>query len=176
LSLAAALGLPLATRTGAPFPARGLILYLTFAVILATLVIQGGTLPALLRWLRVDGTDEIRHEEALARLRGADAALGRLDELRDRAPTALVDRLRDTYRLRSTRLAAGDVTGDCAPDEGAIYGWLRREALRAERDAVVRLRDTAAIGDDVLQTIEYELDVEALRLKAAYPTEPASGS
>jgi len=169
LSLAAALGLPIATRTGDPFPARGLILYLTFAVILATLVIQGGTLPALLRRLGASGTDETRREDTLARLSGADAALARLDQLRDRAPAPLIDRLRETYRLRSGRLAAGDATGDCAPDESAVYGWLRREALMAERDAVVRLRDTAAIGDDVLQTIEYELDVEALRLAAAYP-------
>jgi Co/Zn/Cd efflux system component len=50
------------------------------------------------------------------------------------------------------------------------YGWLRHEALTAERNAVTALGKAGAIGDDVLQTLEYELDVEALRLASAYPS------
>jgi Na+/H+ antiporter len=170
LSLAAALALPVATGTGAPFPARGLILYLTFAVILATLVVQGGTLPLVLRRLGArDGGDAAR-EEASARLRAADAALERLEQLRGRASDTLIGQLEDAYHARTRRLANGSATGDCEPDDGPSYGWLRHEALAAERAEIIALRDIGAIGDDVLQALEYELDVEALRLAAAYPT------
>jgi monovalent cation/hydrogen antiporter len=170
LSLAAALALPVATRDGGPFPARGLILYLTFAVILATLLVQGGTLPLMLRWLRIDDRGDAQREEATARLAAAGAALKRVGELRGQMPDALVDRLGESYQSRLTRLSEGSAIGECRPDEGQSYGWLRRQALAAERDAVIALRDTGVIGDDVLQTLEYELDVEALRLAAAYPS------
>jgi CPA1 family monovalent cation:H+ antiporter len=173
LSLAAALALPVATRDGSPFPARGLILYLTFAVILATLVVQGGTLPLMLRWLRVDNRDDAEREQATARLAAADAGLKRLEQLRGQTSDALVDRLRESYQLRLNRLSEGSAIGECRPDEGQSYGWLRRQALYAEREAVIALGDTGAIGDDVLQTLEYELDVEALRLAAAYPRKEA---
>jgi Na+/H+ antiporter len=169
LSLAAALALPEVTQTGAPFPARALILYLTFAVILVTLVFQGGTLPFVLRRLNVRDGGDAQREEASARLRAADAALEHLEQLRGRASDALLNRLIDGYRARTHRLSEGSDTGDCAPDEAYSYGWLRQEALTAEREEIIALRDIGAIGDDVLQTIEYELDVEALRLAAAYP-------
>lgn len=169
LSLAAALALPEVTQTGAPFPARALILYLTFSVILVTLVFQGGTLPFVLRRLDVRDGGDAHREETSARLRAADAALEHLEHLRGRAPDVLLNRLIDTYRARSHRLTEGSETGDCAPDEVPTYGWLRQEALTAERDEIIALRDIGAIGDDVLQVLEYELDVEALRLSAAYP-------
>ncbi len=173
LSLAAALALPVVTRVGAPFPARGLILYLTFAVILVTLVVQGGTLPLMLRCLRVDNRDDAEREEATARLAAADAGLKRLEQLRGQTSDALIDRLRESYQSRLSRLSEGSAIGECRPDEGQSYGWLRRQALAGEREAVIALGDAGAIGDDVLQTLEYELDVEALRLAAAYPREEA---
>jgi Na+/H+ antiporter len=169
LSLAAALALPVATQQGAPFPARALILYLTFAVILVTLVFQGGTLPLVLRQLGARDRGDAEREEASARLRAADAALERLEELRGHSSDALIDQLRESYRARSKRLADGSPTGDCEPDQGESYAWLKNEALTAERDEIIALRDIGAIGDDVLQALEYELDVDALRLAAAYP-------
>lgn len=170
LSLAAALALPVTTQNGAPFPARDLILYLTFAVILATLVFQGGTLPWLIHALGAGAHVDVRSEEASARVQAAIAALARLEQLRGRIPDALINRLRESYELRSHRLSAGSPIGECAPDEATTYGWLRQEALVAERNAVTTLGESGAIGDDVLQTLEYELDVEALRLSAAYPS------
>jgi Na+/H+ antiporter len=169
LSLAAALALPVTTQAGAPFPARGLILYLTFAVILTTLVLQGGTLPLLLRRLGPSGRGVAESEERNARLVAANAAEARLEELRGQAPDPLIDRVRESYHARAQRLGEGSATGECAVDEATMYGWLRREALAAERDATIALGDAGAIGEDVVQALEYELDVEALRLAAAYP-------
>ncbi|HEV2902716.1 MAG TPA: Na+/H+ antiporter, partial [Gaiellaceae bacterium] len=99
VSLAAALALPLTTDAGTAFPNRDLIVFLTFAVILGTLVVQGLTLPALIRWLELEDDGLAAKEEAKARIRAAEAALARLDELVDedwvRADT--VERLRGLY-------------------------------------------------------------------------------
>jgi hypothetical protein len=130
-------------------------------------------LPLLLRWLRVDNRDDAEREQATARLAAADAGLKRLGQLRGQTSDALIDRLRESYQSRLNRLSEGSAIGECRPDEGQSYGWLRRQALSAEREAVIALGDTGAIGDDVLQTLEYELDVEALRVAAAYPREEA---
>jgi CPA1 family monovalent cation:H+ antiporter len=81
VSLAAAMALPFATATGDPFPGRDLILFLTFVVILVTLVVQGLTLPPLIRWLKVQDDGAEQQEERDARLRANHAALARLDEL-----------------------------------------------------------------------------------------------
>ena len=105
VSLAAALALPLAPMRATPFPGRDLVLFLTFAVILVTLVGMGLTLPLVIRMLGLedDGLDE--REDARARIRAAEAALARLEELVDeewvRDDTA--ERLRGAYRFRTTR-------------------------------------------------------------------------
>ena len=79
-SLVIALALPLRTATGEPFPARELIIFLTFAVIFDTLVLQGLTLKPLLRWLRLQAGGELDDEEAHARRVAAEVGLRRLDE------------------------------------------------------------------------------------------------
>src|SRR5947207_1192081 len=81
VSLAAALALPLTTRAGAPFPHRDLIIFLTFCVILGTLVVKGLSLPALIRALKIEPDTSEEVEDAQARIRAAEAALARLDEL-----------------------------------------------------------------------------------------------
>lgn len=81
VSLAAALALPLVTDTGTSFPEHDLILFLTFCVILVTLVLQGLTLPILIRWLKVVGDGGTEREEMEGRLRAAEAAMARIEEL-----------------------------------------------------------------------------------------------
>src|SRR5919201_560698 len=81
VSLAAALAIPFTTDAGAPFPARDLMIFLTFCVILGTLVLQGLTLPAVIRALGVEDDGLDAKEDAKARIRAAEAALERLDEL-----------------------------------------------------------------------------------------------
>jgi Na+/H+ antiporter len=163
VSLAAALALPL------DFPQRNLILFLTFAVILATLVLQGLTLPALIRRLRfgADGVEE--QEELRARLTAAQAALDRLDELAgaDWTRDDTIERLHGLYEFRRRRLKAraGKIEDDGAEDRSLAYQRLVRELLDAQRRAIVRLRNQGVISNDVMHRIERELDLEDSRLE-----------
>ena len=168
VSLAAALALPLSTDADAPFPNRDLIVFLTFGVILGTLVVQGLTLPALIRWLDLEDDGLAEKEEAKARIRAAEAALARLDELVDedwvRADTA--ERLRGLYGFRRDRFRARfDTESDGAiEDQSAAYQRLRRELLEAERQAVRQLRREGFIDDDVMRRVQRDLDLEEQRL------------
>jgi monovalent cation/hydrogen antiporter len=168
VSLAAALALPLTTDAGPAFPGRDLILFLTFAVILFTLVGQGLTLPLVIRALRLEDDGGEEREDAKARIRAAEAALARLEELADedwvREDTA--ERLRGAYRFRGDRFRARFDDGD----DGAIelrsqdFQRLRRELLNAERDAVLELRRGGVISNDVWLRVTRDLDLEDLRL------------
>jgi monovalent cation/hydrogen antiporter len=168
LSLAAALALPLETDTGSPFPGRDLILFLTFAVILATLVGQGLTLPFVIRLLGLedDGIDD--REDAKARIRVAETALARLEELveEDWVREDTAERVRGAYRFRTDRFRARLDDGD----DGAIesrsqdFQRLRRELLDAERQALVDLRRSGAISNDVWLRVGRDLDLEDQRL------------
>jgi monovalent cation/hydrogen antiporter len=163
VSLAAALALPL------DFPLRNLILFLTFAVILATLVVQGLTLPALIRRLRFEADDAEEREEVKARLAAAQAALDRLDELAgaDWTRDDTVERLHGLYEFRRRRLKArgGYLEDDGAEDRSLAYQRLLRELLDAQRRAIVRLRNQGKISNDVMHRIERELDLEDTRLE-----------
>ena len=163
VSLAAALALPL------DFPLRNLILFLTFAVILATLVVQGLTLPALIRRLGVEGDDAEEREEVRARLAAANAALERLDELagEDWTRDDTIERLHGLYDFRRRRLKvrAGKIEDDGAEDRSLAYQRLVRELLQAQRRAIVRLRNQGTISNDVMHRIERELDLEDTRLE-----------
>src|SRR4051812_29505635 len=107
VSLAAALDLPLTTDAGLPFPERDLIIFLTFSVILVTLLLQGLSLPALIRKLDVQDDSEIE-AESKARLKSAKAALQRLDELREEEWTRdeTIERMRAMYEYRTRRFKA----------------------------------------------------------------------
>jgi Na+/H+ antiporter len=170
VSLAAALALPLETDAGAALPQRDLILFLTFAVILATLVVQGLTLPALIRSLGVrdDGLDRER-EEIRARLVAAKAALAALDELveKDWTRDDTIERMRALYdyRLRRFGARAGKLPDDGYEDRSLSYQRAVREVIAAQHRAVVDLRNQGEIADDVMREIERELDLEEERLE-----------
>jgi len=163
VSLAAALALPL------DFPMRNLILFLTFAVIFATLVVQGLTLPALIRRLRFDQDDAEEREELKARLAATYAALERLDELAgaDWTRDDTVERLHAMYEFRRRRLKerGGYLENGGAEDRSLAYQRLLRELLQAQRQAIVQLRNQGRISNDVMHRIERELDLEDTRLE-----------
>jgi Na+/H+ antiporter len=169
VSLAAALALPLTTDAGAPFPDRDLLVFLTFSVILGTLVVQGLTLPALIRALRLEDDGLAEKEDAKARIHAADAALQRLEELLEedwvREDTA--ERLRGFYGFRRERFSSRfDAESDGAiEDRSADYQRLRRELLEAERRAVIALQRSGRIDDDVARRVVRDLDLEDARLE-----------
>lgn len=170
VSLAAALALPLTTENGAPFPGRDLILFITFSVILATLVLQGLTLPALIRGLKVASDDAEEREEAKARLMASRAAMERLEALaaEEWVPREEADEARRRYEERSGVFAAryGGERDPSFEERDGASARLRLELLDAEIGALVRLRDDGYINDDVLRRVRQELDLERLRLEA----------
>jgi len=137
-------------------------------VILATLVVQGLTLPAVIRGLRLedDGSDE--REDAKARIHAGDAALARLEELIEeewvREDTA--ERIRGAYRFRTDRFRARlDAESDGAIEaRSQDFQRLRHELLNAERDALASLRQSGVISDDVWRRVARDLDLEDERL------------
>ena len=165
VSLAAALALP------ADFPARDQLLFITFCVILATLVLQGLTLPAVIRWSGVHDDGAEAREELLARRRATEAALERLDELEGEEWTRddTVERMRGMYRYRVRRLNARageqDDDGDDYEHRSRKYQKMVRSVLDAQRAAVVELRNQGQISNDVMHRIERELDLEDERLE-----------
>jgi monovalent cation/hydrogen antiporter len=169
VTIAAALLVPLTTDAGTPFPDRDLIVFLAFCVVLATLVVQGLSLPAVIRALRLEADDGgAEAEDAMARVRAAEAALARLDELvrEDWVLDDTAERLRGAYRFRIDRFSARtDPDGDGRIEKRSLkYQKLRRELLDAERRAVVELRNTGEISDDVMRRVEHDLDLEVSRL------------
>jgi CPA1 family monovalent cation:H+ antiporter len=168
VSLAAALALPLETDAGDPFPGRDLILFLTFSVILATLVGMGLTMPAVIRVLNLEDDGGADREDAKARIHAAEAALARLEELvsEDWVREDTAERMRGAYRFRTNRFRARLDDGD----DGAIesrsqdYQRLRRELLEAERQALIELRRAGVISNDVWFRVGRDLDLEDQRL------------
>jgi CPA1 family monovalent cation:H+ antiporter len=169
VSLAAALALPLRTDAGAPFPARDLIIFLTFCVILVTLVLQGLTLPALIRKLRPPEDHVAEREEIKARKHAAKAAISRIDDLaaEDWVRDDTADRMRSLYDYRLRRFAARyDDSDDGGLEQRSLdYQRLRREALDAERAAVQDLRNRGMINDEVMNRVVRDLDLEDTRLE-----------
>jgi monovalent cation/hydrogen antiporter len=167
VSLAAALAIPLETDTGAPFPDRGLIIFLAFCVVVFTLVVQGLSLPFVIRVLGIEDDDLEAREEAKARLRAAEAALARLEELAEEDWTRedTLERTRGLYRFRSDRFAQRlDGTEGDVEEQSQQYQRLRRELLGAERDAVLELRRQGEIADDVMHRVLRDIALEDVRL------------
>jgi monovalent cation/hydrogen antiporter len=170
VSLAAALALPLSTDDGTPFPGRDLILFLAFCVILATLVGQGLTMPLVIRMLGLESDRLAEKEETKARIRAAEAALARLEELagEDWVRPGTAERLRGFYTFRRNRFAARfDAEDDGAIEEQSqAYQRLQRELLDAERAVLDELRREGVITEQVMQRVVRDLDLEDLRLDA----------
>jgi NhaP-type Na+/H+ or K+/H+ antiporter len=164
--LAAALSIPLTTASGAPLPRRDLILVLAAAVIVISLVVQGLTLEPLVRRAGIARPDAARHEQTVARLRLAEAALARLDELAagDCAADDVIDRARARLQVRIGHDRAR-IDGTRAPEpDGLTDRELRRELNAAENAELARLYDNGTIGQATRQQLQRGLDLEAARL------------
>jgi CPA1 family monovalent cation:H+ antiporter len=181
VSLAAALALTDTLKDGSIFPLRDLTILLTFAVIFATLVLQSLTLPPLIRAFGESVSKEGEHEELIARLMTANAAIERLGAISDQATgTPVADsagRIRTAYMNRvdhATSALTGtglhnqpesattfDIIADgrSTPDDS-----IRLQAIAAERNALIELRDKGEISEEAFRRIERDLDLEETRL------------
>jgi CPA1 family monovalent cation:H+ antiporter len=169
ITLAAALALPLSTDAGDRFPQRNLVIFLAFSVIVVTLVVQGLTLPALVRAVNLPTDPREEEEEALAWVRATEAGIARLEELHNEpwVKPAVVARLRDTFELRLAQYAAraeGGEKNQKVEKHVRASRRLRRAILDAERDALVELRRSGEISDAVERRVRRELDFEDARL------------
>jgi NhaP-type Na+/H+ or K+/H+ antiporter len=164
VSLAAALALP------QDFPERDLLLWLTLCVIFATLVVQGLTLPWLIRVLGIRQDDSEAHDELRARKAVAHAALDRIEVLRgeDWIRQDTLDRLHGLHEFRLRRAAqrAGALGGDeNLDDRSRAYQRTVRDLLDTQRRELVRLRDAGEIPDEIMHALTRELDLEDQRLE-----------
>jgi CPA1 family monovalent cation:H+ antiporter len=171
VSLAAALSLPLETDAGMPFPDRDLIIFLAYCVVVFTVVVQGLTLPSLIRQLRVrDDPTLLEHEAHSARIANAEAALRALDELEGAEWTRqeTVDRMRAMYTFRKRRFKTlrGDVDdGDGIVAQSLAFQRLVYEVIDAQRASLVQMRNEGAISGELMRALERELDLEQSRLE-----------
>ena len=164
--LAAALSIPLTSASGAALPDRDLILVLATAVIVVSLIVQGLTLEPLARFAGIARPAAARHEETIARLRLAEAALARLDELADdeAAPDEIIDRARASVQARIGNTRAR-IDGTPAPGPGGLTErGLRRDLIAAENAELTRLYDNGTISAPIRQRLQRGLDLEATRL------------
>ena len=166
VSLAAALAVSLNV------PGRPQIIFLTFALILITLVGQGLSLPFVIHKLRLEEPRRWSDEEAVARMEAAQAALDRIDEIEDeeRADESQLQRLRDLYRARFRMCQAvlGGEDPETAAREQRIadYGELRRELIGIEREILLELRGAERLRNATMRQIERDLDLEEARIRA----------
>ena len=182
VSLAAALAIPTQLDSGAAFPDRDLVIFLAFCVILATLVIQGLLLPALIKALRIEPDTRDQDEEMNARLEIAYAAIDHIDDLEqeDWVHPQTVERTRMMFDYRrrrfSSRLGSGTFEGRSDEEEqddfdyearAATYQRFMHEVIGAQRATLRRLRDEGHVSDDVRRRVEYDLDLEEARINPA---------
>lgn len=163
VSLALALALPVT------FPERNLLVFLTFCVILVTLVGQGLSLPFLLKRLGVSDGGAAQQEDSAARGIAIESALSRLGDLRSEWPDhlPLIENMEQRFRHRTEHLGVSeDGDGTAEDQERSEHKAILASVINAEREAVIEARDAGVINDEVLRRIERELDLEELRMEA----------
>jgi CPA1 family monovalent cation:H+ antiporter len=169
VSLAIALALPFTIDGGGAFPQRDLIVFLTFAVIFFTLVVQGLTLPLLLRRLGVTDGGESAEEEVRARMIASKAALEQIDALagEDWTRDETLERMRGLYEYRKRRFAAqaGKIEDDGYEDRSLAYQQVVQVVLEAQREALLKLRGAGELSNESMIRILRELDLEEARLE-----------
>jgi CPA1 family monovalent cation:H+ antiporter len=169
VTLAAALGIP-EMAGSAPFPARNLILFLAYCVIVVTLVVQGLTLPYFVRRFDVLDDESRPHDLTVARTAAAEAVLAMLTSIEPTLSSPLqwevAGRLRERYerRIAQLRTDPAAIARQDAEQPLAIERELSRAAYDAERETLFRLRRSGEIGDAVFRELEWDIDLAESRL------------
>jgi len=169
VSLAAALALPLTLPSGAAFPQRNLILLLTFIVIFVTLVLQGLSLPFLIRWFGIKADDQAEREEQELRVHLATQTSAYLSSPAavSQAPEEVLARMKTRYELRLHRLhnrAAGIQASRLDEKPLTQFQLLQEAIIHFERKVLDELRREEKTSEELLRKIENELDLEEARL------------
>jgi CPA1 family monovalent cation:H+ antiporter len=156
-------------QNGAPFPQRSLLIFLTFCVIFTTLVLQGLTMPSLIRWLGLEGLGRSLEEESKARREMIEAALRFLRDQENNNSVFTEDaKALEAYYQRELQAVntPASVAEQNSRGEAERRRQLGRELRAVERSVLLRLRDQDKIHDDVLRTLEREIDLLDARFSA----------
>jgi monovalent cation/hydrogen antiporter len=176
VSLAVALSVPELLNSGAGFPNRDTIIFVTFGVIVVTLVVQGLLLPPIVRWADLPQDTRISQEHHLANTVATQEALDALPDVAEALETDphIVERLRREYDkhlrvLRANASSNSESETEAVEDEEALrydrqYTELRLTMLARKRATVLRLRNERRIDDSVLLRVQSRLDLEEMRL------------
>jgi Na+/H+ antiporter len=168
VSLAIALAIPVRLASGAPFPHRDKIVFVTAGVIMVTLMLQGPVLPYVVRWTRLPADTAVEEERHLAETVATEEALAAMDDIAAERgiDPRVVDRMRTEYEKHLNVLRAHGDEAD--PDPGrraeSDFRALRLGLLDRKRQTTVRLRDEQLIDDTALRQVQAQLDAEEVRL------------
>jgi len=167
VSLAAALALPY-TLGEAPFAQRSVVIFFTFSVVFVTLVVQGLSLQPLIERLGVTETSKGQRKETVLRIKALEAGEEALRKHQERhhAPldAEIVARVMEEYVQRINVLKGKASPDGSVADENTLDRHVQKEALEAERRAIMTMRHAGEIPDEIFRSIEYDLDLAALRL------------
>lgn len=168
VSLAAAVAVPTTTLSGAPFPDRSLLIFIVVVVILVTVLVQGTTLPAVVRWAKIPDDVTYVQELELARTRGVQAALDALPTVADEVGISddLRRRLQKEYEEKA---ALAKATEDGSTNSRLLKGKekvrrVRLGVLEHKRREITALRNQNLIDDIVLRELQNEMDLEEVQL------------
>ncbi len=168
VSLAAALAVPATTLSGAPFPDRSLLIFIVTVVILVTVLVQGSTLPAVVRWAQIP--DDVSHDEELqlARTRGVQAALDALPVVANDVGLSeeLLRRLQKEYEEKAALVLAtedGSTNSKLAERKDQLR-QVRLRVLEHKRREITALRNQNLIDDIVLRELQTAMDLEEVQL------------
>ncbi len=168
VSLAGALALPAVTASGAPFPGRDEIAFITFCVIFVTLVFQGLSLIPLLKILRVDSGEDLDAHEIQVRVAALEAGIARLRQLEPGFGSTeeweVEGRILGEYEYRIAHLT-GHLDGTLDERDVAFDHQLQQEALDAERREIARMRESGELPDEIFRRVQYDLDLADERLR-----------
>ena len=164
VSLAAALALPLMINNTTPFPNRNMIIFLTFSVIFSTLVLQGLTLPRLIKMLgiKTDGAEE--DEEHEARIKITSSVIEHIEENYSLLNDELLNQIKTKYEIRIQRLIRDEANQRLNDDQYKKLLEIRQDLLNKERSIILHLRNTGGLNLEILRRLENELDLEETRL------------
>jgi CPA1 family monovalent cation:H+ antiporter len=175
VSLAAALAIPVTTHSGAPFPDRNLVIFVVCIVILVTVLVQGSTLPMVVRWARMPEDASRADELQLARCRGAQAALEALPVVAAEIGVSdeLFRRLQKEYQEHAALVEAGadNETPNEVAERNDQLRRVRLGVLEHKRHAITELRDQNRIDDIILRELQSVMDLEEVRLLDPADTE-----